>query len=476
MASIRLSTPFSMTGRRFLGHRINRRLRGHRRARLHSMGENVIMAVVPDISGNLRGKGFPESARDERFRQGIGWCPTCVQITSFGDIANTPYGSFGDLHIMPDEKTEVRLDFEDGGPLEWFVLGDVTEVNGQPWTCCLRQYLRDIVKQIHDQTGITIKCAFEHEFYYSGGDRSPGCAYNLRAFRKANTLAHTLMGILKQAGLKPDSFMPEFAPAQYELTIDPSDPLTAADQASILREVVRATAEKQGEKASFAPLMAAGGVGNGLHIHLSLHRTSETGTLIPITHDSSESNKISRTAAQFSAGILRALPSIVAVTAPSVASYQRLVPHRWSAPYNNLGYRDREASLRICPGDEREGRDPSNQTNLEFRASDSTASPHLQLGVIMAAGLQGILEDLPPPTVTHEDMSKLSIDDLEKMGVQRLPTSLAAALDNLEDDINTKKLFPEELLDLYIRHKRHEVELMAELSDQKICERYAASF
>lgn len=429
------------------------------------------MAVVPDIAGQLRGKGFPERERAKRFEDGIGWCPTCVQITSFNSIAPSPFGSLGDLYIKPDPSAEVKIDHQDGSSIEHFVLGNIIKPNGDPWECCLRSYLQSCIERLRRETGLDLVCAFEHEFHYTGADHTPASAYNLGAYRRIMPFAGNLMAALRSAGLEPDTFMPEFAPGQCEVTIAPASPLQAADQAAILREVVRATAERHGEKASFTPLRSPGGVGNGLHIHMSLWDNAR-----PVTYDSKASHGLSRVAKQFASGILRALPSLVSLTAPSVPSYLRLVPHRWSAPFNNLGYRDREAALRVCPGDERDGRDPAKGTNLEFRASDSTASPHLQLGAIIAAGIQGIVEELPEPVVTQEDLSLLDAPALSRMGIERLPTSLEEALQRLEDDAKTRALFPEKLIDVYLAHKRHEVELMKELGESRVCDLYAEAY
>mmetsp|Transcript_20978 Transcript_20978/g.31286 ORF Transcript_20978/g.31286 Transcript_20978/m.31286 type:complete len:483 (-) Transcript_20978:30-1478(-) len=440
--------------------------------------ENVIMAVVPDISGQLRGKGFPLCEKEQRFKTGVGWCHTCAQITSFGDIAPTPFGSLGDLHIVPDTSTEVCFQanpvYDSTSPPEHFVLSNITNTDGTPWDLCTRSYLKSTIDKLRDETGLELLVAFEHEFHYSGADETSACAYNLRAFRKVREFSATLMKNLRTAGLRPDTFMPEFAPGQCEVTVEPSDALRAADECSILREVTRATAEAYRERASFSPLMTPGGVGNGLHIHISLW---DSDTKKPVTHDDTVPHKLSATASQFAAGVLKALPSLVAFTAPSVLSYHRLIPHRWSAPFNNLGYRDREASLRICPGDERDGRNPAKQTNIEFRASDASGCPHIQLSTIVSAGLQGILEELPPPDPTHQDLSQISNEELASMGIQRLPQTLSDALDNLENDTWVHDLINNDLLlEMYLKHKRHEVALMEEKSNEDMFSIYREAF
>ena len=82
-------------------------------------------------------------------------------------------------------------------------------------------------------------------------------------------------------------------------------------------------------------------------------------------------HELAKTAGQFVAGILKYLDAIVAITAPSVVSYLRLTPHRWSAAFNNLGFRDREASVRICPVSD-------SATSPRQRSSTSNSVPPMQ--------------------------------------------------------------------------------------------------
>src|SRR5690606_501088 len=156
---------------------------------------------------------------------------------------------------------------------------------------------------------------------------------------------HDALPILREAGVSPDTFLREFGSGQFEVTIKPQRGVTIADQSLITREMVQALARHSGRKVTFTPLRDPAGVGNGVHIHMSFL----DGGGRPATYDPSGRHELSKQAGQFIAGILKYLDSIVAITAPSVVSYLRLTPHRWSAAFNNLGYRDREAAVRICP-------------------------------------------------------------------------------------------------------------------------------
>ena len=92
--------------------------------------EELMVACCSDVAGKVRGKAFAAAEFDKRLKRGIGWTPTNVQITCFDAIADSPYGALGDLVMIPDPATRVRLDFEDGGPPEHFVIGDIKQTDG----------------------------------------------------------------------------------------------------------------------------------------------------------------------------------------------------------------------------------------------------------------------------------------------------------------------------------------------------------
>src|SRR5690606_31323446 len=388
--------------------------------------EPLIMACCSDIAGQVRGKAFPVRDFERRCDSGIGWCPTNVQITAFDQIAETPFGALGDLLLVPDPATRVEVDFGPDEPADRFVLGDIVHTDGRPWACCLRTALKDALAALEAETGLRLLAAFEHEFHFAGDAGEPGGAYALRSMRRGARLGETLLAALDQAGIEVELFHPEYGIAQYEISVAPRPGLTAADQAVILRELTRSVGERLGQRVSFAPVVAGMGVGSGVHVHMSL--VDQAGE--PVMYDAGGPGGLSVIGGSFAAGIVRHLPAVVALTAAATVSYQRLVPHRWSAAFDNLGLRDREAALRICPV--REDGDVARSYNLEYRAADAAASPYLLLAALVRAGLQGLREGLATPHPTEEDLALCSEAELTARGIRRLPTSLPDALAALE--------------------------------------------
>lgn len=434
--------------------------------------DELIFAGYCDIAGLVRGKAFPARDLESRLARGVSWTPTNIMITAFRHIADTPFGAFGDLALMPDSEAAVKVDFGDGAPGEHFYLSDVVNTDGTPWDCCPRTFLRRALEDLENEAGLRLLSAFEHEFYYTGADAGEGSSYSLDAMRRQSPFGETLVYALHAAGVDPACFHAEYGPRQLELTNGPAIGVASADRAVILRELTRATAYRLGHRASFAPMITPDGLGNGVHIHASL---CDPGGK-PATYDPASPHGLSRDAGRFIAGILRHMPAICAVTAPSVISYLRLTPNRWSASYNNLGYRDREAGVRICPVFELPGADIAAQFNFEFRAGDAVANPYLALGVLVRAGLEGLRQELPMPEPTDCDVDRLGDDEYKRRGIVRLPQSLGEALDALEADPVARTWFPARLHDAYLRHKRAEIALMEELTPAEQCERYSAVY
>jgi glutamine synthetase len=430
--------------------------------------EQLVVACCSDLAGKVRGKAFPASDFEKRLKRGVGWTPTNVQITCFDAIAESPFGSFGDLLLIPDPDTRTRIEIGDEPTAEEFVIGDIRNTDGSPWDYCTRSLLKAALERLERVAGLTLVGAFEHEFQFKGRTGPLGESFTLSGFRAERAFAESLVSALRQAGVAPETFMKEFGANQFELTIGPQRGVAIADHSLIAREIAHAVAAAHGRQATFTPIRDPAGVGNGVHIHLSfLDRQGK-----PATYDSREPHGLSKAAGQFVAGILKYLDSIVALTAPSVISYLRLTPHRWSAAFNNLGFRDREAAVRICPVSEISDIDRAAQFNFEYRAADAAASPYLQLAAIVHAGVQGIEEGLAAPKATEDDLSLLDAQALAARCYTRLPQTLGDALERFAASPVVAAWFPPGFMDTYVKHKQGEIAFLKGRDTAEICQAY----
>jgi glutamine synthetase len=420
--------------------------------------EELVFVGICDIAGHVRGKGFPLSELPSRLKKGVGWTHSNLMQSAFGTIFESPFGTAGDLMIVPDPSAEVRVALDAEAAVEHFFLGDVRNTDGSPWECCPRDFARRGLSALREVAGVSLLAAFEQEFVYTGAADLPAHAYSLAAWRGQGTFGETLVAALRAAGLSPDSFLPEYGERQFEMTVAPAEGIAAADQAVIAREMARSAAVRHGHRAIFAPVLSPDGLGNGVHVHMSLRDAAGA----PASHAPGEPMGLSPVMRYFCAGILEHLPAIVALTAPSPVSYLRLRPNRWAPTEIDIVQQDRGASLRVCPvfapGN---ASDVARQFNVEFRTADSAASPYMVVGALAFAAADGIARKL----------------DLPSGGQRRpLPTSLPDALDLLAASPAARRWIGSVFLDAYLQHKRAELAHVKDLSTAELCARYAAVY
>ena len=132
---------------------------------------------------------------------------------------------------------------------------------------------------------------------------------------------------------------------------------------------------------------------------------------------------LTETAEAFAAGILQRLPALLAIGAPSVASYLRLVPSSWAGAYCCWGLENREAALRMITGSTGSS---AWAANLEVKCIDLTANPYLVLAGLLAAVSIDSHARLPEPI----DVDPAAIDEevLDERGIHRLPTTLQSSV------------------------------------------------
>ena len=434
--------------------------------------EQIVMLCICDYASQVRGKGFPLTELPIRQRQGMGLAPTNLMINALGQTPATPWGALGELLMMPDAGTKLEIPGDDHHPDAYLLLADLVQLDGTPWPNCPRHLLRRAIAALRDEFGLQVKAAFEHEFHFSGVDERVGDAYLAESVDSAGNFPATLLATMRHNGISPESFLPEFGPRQFEVTQAAALGMTAADQAVQVRELVRRLARRAGGRASFAPLIAPGEVGNGVHVHFSLVDINDE----PISYDPANQHGISSRAGAFLAGVLRDIPDFVALTAASGISYDRLQPDRWSATYNNLGRLDREASVRLCEAPTIKDVDPTTATNFEYRAADVSGNPYLVLGALVWSGVQGLRDELSAPIVTTESPEQMSAARRQELGLVHLPGSLSEALDRLAGSARLREWLGSEFIDSYDMTKRGELGLLAELDEAERVARYVAGY
>lgn len=432
----------------------------------------LVALVCCDLGAIVRGRSLPAAELAARRDSGVGWVPANHSLTPIGSLAEpNPFGSTGDLRLLPDAATHVRVEAAAGESALEFVLCDIVETDGRPWECCPRSFLREALEELRAELGLRLIASFEHEFQLLS-DVPAALPFSLEAQRRAEPFPSDVMGALQEAGVGPERFMPEYAAHQFEIPVEPAEGLAAADRAVALREVVREVARRGGRRASFTPLLDPAQAGNGVHIHVSLIDAGGQ----PVLYDASRPAGLSELGGRFAAGVLLHAEALSALSAPSPVSAARLTPHHWSAGAVCLAQQNREALLRIPPLLPPSGSDAAVQLRLEYRAADAAANPYLALGAIVRAGLDGVRGELPTPAILDRDPALLDEAEASRYRVGGLPGSLQEALQALARDDTARGWMSPQLYDAYVGVKRAEIAAAAALDLDELCRRYAAIY
>ncbi|MGW7255391.1 glutamine synthetase [Streptomyces sp. NPDC054834] len=440
-------------------------------AELTGRGVHGVVLAYVDTAGIGRVKTVPAARLPRAAAWGVGMSPVFDTFLADDSIVTTDVlGSpDGDLRLYPDLDHLVVLAGQPGWA--WAPVDRITQ-EGERHPGCSRTFLRRIVTEAAERHGITFRAAVEVEWALGLGSAPDGefvpavsgPAYGAVRQAELSDYGADLLAACAAQGIDVDQFHPEYAAGQFELSVGALDPVAAADRSVLVRQTVRAVAQRHGLRVSFAPAVSAEGVGNGGHLHLSGWRDGRnlhTGGPGPYgMTDRAES---------FAAGILAHLPALTAVTAPSPASYLRLKPSRWAGVFTAWGRERREAAVRVVTGTtgHRE-----QAANLEVKPVDLAANPYLAFGCVIAAGLDGIASAAALPEEITGDPARLGAGEAAARGVRRLPTSLPEAVAEFGADEVLRAALGEVLADAVTAVRLGEAAAVDGLDDARVAAAY----
>ena len=434
----------------------------------------LVSLVCCDLGAIVRGRSLRASDLGGRLDLGVGWVPANHALTPLGPLAEpNPFGSTGDLRLLPDPATPACASRRPGRRTRWSCCcATSSRPTGSPWECCPRRFLRDALRELEARARRAgCVASFEHEFQLLL-DAPPALPFSLEAQRRAEPFATQVMGALVEAGVQPERIFSEFAPHQFEIPVAPAEGLASADRSVVLKEVVREIARRNGLRASFAPLLDPAQAGNGVHIHLSLLDASGR----PALYDEARRGVPER------AG--RALRGRNPAARGGAQRPDRSEPTIGRAPSapplerrRRLSGRAQPRSAAAHPAAGRARRRRGGvQLRLEYRGADAAANPYLVLGALVRAGLDGVRAELPAPPILDRDPALLDQDEAARYGVGALPGSLEDALQALAQDDAAREWMAPLLYDAYVGLKRSELEAVRALDLGEVCRRYAAVY
>ncbi|ARP73309.1 glutamine synthetase [Streptomyces pluripotens] len=392
----------------------------------------IVLAYV-DTAGVGRVKTVPTARLEAAVSRGVGMSPVFDTFLADDSIVTTDVlGSpDGDLRLYPDLDQLVVLAGQPGWA--WAPVDRITQ-EGARHPGCARTFLRRILADAAGQHGLTVKAAVEVEWAVGlgsapAGEFRPavsGPAYG--AIRQVELSDYTadLLAAFAAQDVEVEQLHPEYAAGQFEVSVSALDPVAAADRSVLVRQTIRAVAQRHGLRVSFAPAVYAEGVGNGGHLHLSCWRDG-----VNLHAGGDRRYGMTAEAESFVAGVLARLPALMAITSPSPASYLRLRPSQWAGVFTAWGRETREAALRVITGTVGH---QEQDANLEVKPVDLAANPYLAIGCVIAAGLDGMTAARDLPEEITGDPVRYGMQEAAALGVRRLPVSLSQAVEDFRGD------------------------------------------
>ena len=389
-----------------------------------------------DIFGNQKNISVFAGDLPYAFEQGV-----CFDGSSIAGFMNTEES---DLVLWPDPDTMTILPWR---PTEGRVMRmycDITLPNGRPFAGNSRGYLQSVVKRAKAM-GLRCDVGCECEFYLFQTDehgnptRIPmdhGGYFDIAPLDKAENIRREICFAMEDMGLRPQHSHHESGFGQNEVDFMYSTALKSADNLNTFKSTVKAIADRNGLFASFMPKPMQDQAGSGMHVNVSIHRDGKNLFQGDIAPDSE--------AGHFIAGILAHARELTCFCNPIPNSYTRF--GSCEAPkYVSWSRQNRSQLVRIPQV-------KGNNCRMELRSPDPACNPYLAVGLVLAAGLDGIEHRM----VLQAPINKNLFDPTEAagLGLERLPSTLEEAVQAAQESEFLRRVLPEEL-----SHRYYEEEL-----------------
>ncbi len=415
---------------------------------LRSAKENDVKFIrlwFTDILGNLKGFAITEAELEGALEYGMAFDGSAVEGFARRDesdmVARPDPTTFSILPWRPRQNAVARMFCDVERPA-----GGVFE--GDP---------RAVLKRTLERAaslGYTFQVGPEIEHFYFKSSTPPlepldvGGYFDLTTpLDGASDLRRDTVLILEQMGIPVEYSHHEVARSQHEIDLRHTDALTMADTIMTYRQVVKEVAMGRGVYATFMPKPLRDQNGSGMHVHMSLFQGDANAF-----YDPADPDKLSETARQFIAGLLRHSPEIACVCNQWVNSYKRLVPGFEAPAYVSWATVNRSDLVRVPSY--RPGRDAS--VRIEYRLPDPACNPYLTFAVILTAGLAGIERGYAPVPASETDVALMTDEEREERGIAKLPGSLYEALVLAEHSELLRSALGEHTFRSLLRNKRIE--------------------
>ena len=392
-----------------------------------------------DILGTQKNISIMSEELESAFESGVSF--DAHAIRGFRDVTRS------DLFLFPDPATLAVLPWRPGPGRVVRFFCDIKNPDGSPFLHDGRTLLKQAVERA-GKLGYICKIGAECEFYLfktdENGDSTAipfdnGGYLDIAPLDRGEDIRREICLTLEEMGITPETSHHEQGPGQNEVDFTFDDAITSADNLQTFKSVVKAIAARNGLFASFMPKPILGAPGSGMHVNLSLVKDGRN-----VFKSVSEGH--SKTAESFIAGILSKTPEITLFLNPLANSYERF--GEFEAPrYVSWSPQNRSQLIRIPAATGRKVR-------MELRSPDPALNPYLSFALLLAAGLDGIENDMALPPAVDADL--YTADESITKSLVPLPDSLEKAIALAQGSDFVKSMVGDELLGKYLAIKKAE--------------------
>lgn len=357
-----------------------------------------------------------------------------------------------DMYLYPDLDTFQIFPWRPQQGKVARLICDVYRPNGSPFEGDPRFLLKKVVSEV-ESLGYEFQVGPECEFFlfHTDEDGLPttltheqGGYFDVGPLDFGENARRDMVLTLEEMGFVIESSYHETAPAQHEIDFQFDEALVTADNIMTFRMVVKTIAKRHGLHATFMPKPKTETAGSGMHLNLSLHKDGKNSF-----RDDEDPNGISREAYYFMGGLMKHMQAITCITNPTVNSYKRLVPGFEAPVYRGWSASTRNPLLRIplVRGE---------HARIELRSPDSSANPYLAFAVLLAAGLDGIRNQILPPEGIDRNIQAMTDEERARLQIEKLPANLGEAVRELEQDAYIREVLGQKLASDIIASRKQE--------------------